>query len=106
MMINKEIKRHCNRLNINEGIILLNFMTDQICVKIREFLNFFSTMIHIIQNKCQVFIENKIGYLYRYILKIGTVSHYKSLICGLEQIIDSLKMVNNLNMNQQSIKRG
>lgn len=51
MMINKEIKRHCNRLDINEGIILLNFMTDQICVKIREFLNIFSTMIHIIQNK-------------------------------------------------------
>lgn len=41
MMINKEIKRHCNRLNINEGIILLNFMTDQICVKIREFVNIF-----------------------------------------------------------------
>lgn len=41
MMINKEIKRHCNRLDINEGIILLNFMTDQICVKIREFVNIF-----------------------------------------------------------------
>lgn len=41
MMINKEIKRHCNRLNINEGIILLNFMTDQICVKIKEFVNIF-----------------------------------------------------------------
>lgn len=38
---NKEIKRHCNRLDINEGIILLNFMTDQICVKIREFVNIF-----------------------------------------------------------------
>lgn len=39
---NKEIKRHCNRLDINEGVILLNFMTDQICVKIREFVNIFS----------------------------------------------------------------